>query len=67
MEINKETNINNQSNNKSDNKNENNIEGEKKVEISRNELNTKSDVNLNINNSFDVQKYLLILSFLLMF
>jgi len=53
MEINKETNINNQSNNKSDNKNENNIEGEKKVEISRNELNTKSDVNLNINNSFD--------------
>ena len=53
MEIKKETNINNQSNNKSDNKNENNIEGEKKVEISRNELNTKSDVNLNINNSFD--------------
>ena len=53
MEINKETNINNQSNNKSDNKNENNIEGEKKVEISRNELNTKSDVNFNINNSFD--------------
>ena len=53
MEINKETNINNQSNNKSDNKNENNIEGEKKVEISRNELNTKSDVNLNINNSFE--------------